>query len=231
MRASIEDSESIVFLRLGRSAEIVLTALPFPAWLALASILAYLIGGLPFGYWFVRLSSKQDIRTMGSGNIGATNVHRTAGRKAGIIVLLLDIFKGWLAVWVASALTGGSTTALALAAVLVMLGHCYPIFLGFKGGKAVACFIGAFAFITPLALLATALVFIVAVSWSKYISLGSILGALVFPLLVWLIQRPPREILLAAVFAALLIVYRHRGNLARLRAGKENVFTWKSKAA
>lgn len=168
---------------------------------------------------------------MGSGNIGATNVHRTAGKKAGLIVLFLDILKGFLAVWMASLLTHGNVLALALAAAAVMLGHCYPVLLGFKGGKAVACFIGAFAFITPLPLLATTLVFVAVVALSKYISLGSILGALVFPLLVWLIQRPPRDILLASIFAAALIVYRHQGNISRLRRRKEPTFSLKGKAA
>ncbi|HEY3936397.1 MAG TPA: glycerol-3-phosphate 1-O-acyltransferase PlsY [Bryobacteraceae bacterium] len=197
----------------------------------ISTLLAYFLGGLPFGYWFVRLSSGQDIRTMGSGNIGATNVHRTAGKKAGLIVLFLDILKGFLAVWIASLLTHGNVLALALAAAAAMLGHCYPLLLRFKGGKAVACFIGAFAFITPLPLLATTLVFVAVVALSKYISLGSILGALVFPLLVWLLQRPPRDILLASIFAAALIIYRHQGNISRLRRGKEPTFSLKGKAA
>jgi glycerol-3-phosphate acyltransferase PlsY len=199
--------------------------------ICLSTLLAYLLGGLPFGYWFVRLSSGQDIRTMGSGNIGATNVHRAAGKKAALIVLLLDILKGFLAVWIAALLTHGNILALALAAAAVMVGHCYPVLLGFKGGKAVACFIGAFAFITPLPLLAATLVFLAVVALSKYISLGSILGALLFPLLVWLIQRPPLDILLAAIFAAALIIYRHRGNISRLRRGKEPSFSLKSKAS
>jgi glycerol-3-phosphate acyltransferase PlsY len=200
----------------------------------LSTLLAYLLGGLPFGYWFVRLASGKDIRTMGSGNIGATNVHRTAGTKAGLMVLLLDILKGLLAVWLAGLITHGvtqgNTLALSLAACAVMVGHCYPVLLGFKGGKAVACFIGAFAFITPLPLLATAAVFLVVATLSRHISLGSIIGAMVFPLLVWLIQRPPLAVLLAAIFAAALIVYRHRGNIARLRSGEEPVFSFKGKA-
>ncbi len=121
-----------------------------PLAIAVSAVLAYFIGGLPFGYWFVRISSGKDIRTMGSGNIGATNVQRTSGLKAGVIVLLLDIFKGFLAVWVAAVLTHANSVALAFAAAGVMMGHCYPIFLGFKGGKAVACFVGAFLYIAPL---------------------------------------------------------------------------------
>ena len=115
-----------------------------------AAIAAYLIGGLPFGYWFVRFSLGKDIRTMGSGNIGATNVHRSAGSKAGLIVLALDIFKGFLAVWLAAALTHGAAPALAAATVAVMPRHCYPVFLGFKGGKAVACYVGAVLYLAPM---------------------------------------------------------------------------------
>ena len=190
----------------------------------LSTALAYLLGGLPFGYWFVRLTSGRDIRTMGSGNIGATNVQRSMGTKAGIVVLSLDILKGFLAVWLAALLTHGDTAALALAAVAVMLGHCYPVFLRFKGGKAVACFVGAFLYLAPLALLITTVVFVAVVALSKYVSLGSILGALVFPFALWLVNRPPSSILYASIFAATLVIYRHKGNIARLRAGKESRF-------
>jgi acyl phosphate:glycerol-3-phosphate acyltransferase len=190
----------------------------------LSTALAYLLGGLPFGYWFVRLTSGRDIRTMGSGNIGATNVQRSMGTKAGIVVLSLDILKGFLAVWLAALLTHGDTIALALAVVAVMLGHCYPVFLRFKGGKAVACFVGAFLYLAPLALLITTLVFVAVVALSKYVSLGSILGTLVFPFALWLVNRPPRSILYASIFAAALVIYRHKGNIARLRAGKESRF-------
>lgn len=190
----------------------------------LSTVLAYLLGGLPFGYWFVRLTSGRDIRTMGSGNIGATNVQRSMGTKAGIVVLILDILKGFLAVWLAALLTHGDTIALALAVVAVMLGHCYPVFLRFKGGKAVACFVGAFLYLAPLALLITTLVFVAVVALSKYVSLGSILGTLVFPFALWLVNRPPRSILYASIFAAALVIYRHKGNIARLRAGKESRF-------
>jgi acyl phosphate:glycerol-3-phosphate acyltransferase len=189
-----------------------------------STVLAYLLGGLPFGYWFVRLVSGRDIRTMGSGNIGATNVQRSMGMKAGLAVLFLDIFKGFLAVWVAAVWTHSNAAALALAVAAVMLGHCYPIFLRFKGGKAVACFVGAFLYLAPLALLATTAVFVLVVAATKYVSLGSILGAFIFPFALWSINRPPRSILYASIFAAVLVIYRHKGNIARLRTGKENRF-------
>jgi len=199
--------------------------------LILSTLLAYLIGGLPFGYWFVRLTMGSDIRTMGSGNIGATNVQRTAGTKSGLIVLLLDILKGFLAVWLAGLLNHQNIQALALAACAVMLGHCYPVFLGFKGGKAVACFIGAFALITLLPLLAVVVVFVLTVTFSRFVSLGSIAGAVTFPFLVWFIQHPSAPVFYAAVFAALLVLYRHQSNIQRLIAGKESVFTLKGKKA
>lgn len=196
-----------------------------------AAVLAYFIGGLPFGYLFVRFSLGKDVRTMGSGNIGATNVHRTAGRKAGLIVLFLDILKGFVAVWLAALISHDDALAVAAAVFAVMLGHCYPLVLGFKGGKAVACFIGAFLYLAPLALLATTLVFVLVVAGTKFISLASITGAVVFPPIYWLIYRPAPSMMIACAASALLIVYRHRANIERLRTGKENVFSFKGGAS
>ena len=110
-----------------------------------------------------------------------------------------------------------------------MLGHAFPLLLRFRGGKAVACFIGAFLYIAPLPLLAVLLVFVIVVALTKYISLGSILAALLFPLAVWLIMHPAQAILFASIFASLLIVYRHKGNIERLVAGNENVFSLKGR--
>lgn len=188
---------------------------------------AYFMGGLPFGYWFVRLSQGKDIRGMGSGNIGATNVHRSAGKQAGFIVLALDILKGFLALWLAAVITDNSALGLAVGTVAVMLGHCYPVFLKFKGGKAVACYVGAVLYLAPLALLVMVVIFVAIVTLSKYISLASILSALIFPVIYWAIYRPAAELLIATVLAGLLIVYRHKGNIERLRAGTENVFSLK----
>jgi glycerol-3-phosphate acyltransferase PlsY len=200
---------------------------PSVLFIATSTLLAYLIGGLPFGYWFVRLISGKDIRTMGSGNIGATNVHRTAGGKAGVIVLLLDILKGFVAIFLAAYLTHNDSVGVALTAVAVMLGHCYPVFLRFKGGKAVACFIGVFLYLAPLALLATTVVFLATVALSKHISLGSIIGAALFPFALWLIYTPSQPILLAAIVSAALIIFRHKANIERLRKGEEHVFSLK----
>jgi acyl phosphate:glycerol-3-phosphate acyltransferase len=195
---------------------------------AATTCLAYVIGGLPFGYLIARLACGKDIRTMGSGNIGATNVHRTVGRKAGLIVLFLDIVKGFCAVWITASVTHGNSLALALAAAAVMLGHCYSVFLRFKGGKAVACFIGAFFYLTPLALVVSLIVFILVVAISKYISLGSIIAAVVFPFPVWRVEHAAPPIILASLFAAALIIYRHKPNILRLMNGEESIFSLKS---
>lgn len=190
----------------------------------LAVVAAYLIGGIPFGYLLVRLKTGRDVRDMGSGNIGATNVLRTSGRGAGVATLLLDMAKGYCAVWLAAWLSDGSALWMSAAALGVVLGHAFPVFLKFKGGKAVASFTGAFAYLTPLPLLATAIVFAVTVAVSRHISLGSVLGALTFPLAVYLIAHPEPEVLVAALLGGLLIVWRHQSNIERLRAGTENVF-------
>jgi glycerol-3-phosphate acyltransferase PlsY len=194
----------------------------------LAVVLAYLIGGIPFGYLFVRATTGKDVRGLGSGNIGATNVLRTTGRSLAIAVLLLDIAKGYFAVWLAGWLTDGSVTWLSLAASAVLLGHCFPIFLKIHGGKAVACFIGAFLYLTPVALLAVLLLFVIVVAQTRHISLGSIVAAGLFPLAVWLIEHPPTPVLAVSVFAAILIVYRHKSNLERLQAGTESVFRFQA---
>ena len=193
--------------------------------LALAA--AYLLGSIPFGYLLVKLFTGGDVRQSGSGNIGATNVLRTTGRLAAIATLLLDIAKGVAAVWLAGWLTGGSELWTSAAALAVMAGHAFPVFLRFRGGKAVATFIGAFLYLTPLPLAAVLVVFIATVAWTRYISLGSILAAGCFPLGVWLILHPATPVILAALIAGVFIVYRHHANIARLRAGTEHVFRWR----
>jgi glycerol-3-phosphate acyltransferase PlsY len=194
---------------------------------ALALVAAYLIGAIPFGFLLVKWKTGADIRASGSGNIGATNVLRTTGWAAGAATLILDIAKGYLAVWLAGKLTGGSQMWMAAAALAVMAGHAFPLFLGGKGGKAVATFVGAYLCLTPLPLAATVAVFVVMVAWTRYISVGSIVAAGAFPLAVWLISHPPLPVLCAALVSGAFIVYRHAGNLERLRAGNENVFSFR----
>jgi len=193
----------------------------------LAVVIAYLIGGIPFGYVLVRLTTGKDVRASGSGNIGATNVLRTTGRAVAVATLALDILKGYAAVWLAAYLTNESVEVMSAAALAVMAGHAFPVFLGFKGGKAVASFIGAFLYLAPLPLFAVLFVFVVVVVTTRYISAGSILAAATFPFGVWIILHPPISVLLAALIAGAFIVWRHRENIGRLHAGTESVFVWR----
>ncbi len=187
---------------------------------------AYLLGAIPFGFLLVKWKTGADVRAAGSGNIGATNVLRTTGRTAGVTTLLLDIAKGCAAVWLADKLTKGNPLWMSGAAIAVMLGHIYPVFLKFQGGKAVACFVGAYLYLTPIPLAAVLVVFVIAVAWTRYISMGSILGAVTFPLAVWLIAHPPLPVVAAAAVSGALIVVRHRSNIERLREGTEHVFSF-----
>ena len=192
----------------------------------LAILIAYLLGAIPFGYLLTRFTTGKDVRAEGSGNIGATNVLRAAGRGAAVTTLILDMAKGFAAVWIAGWLTDGSSGWMADAALAVMVGHAFPIFLGFKGGKAVATFAGAFLYLTPVPALAAVIVFVITVTVTRYISAGSILAAATFPLGVWLIQHATLNEVLAAVIAGAIIVYRHKENMRRMRTGKEPVFRW-----
>jgi acyl phosphate:glycerol-3-phosphate acyltransferase len=191
----------------------------------LGILIAYLLGDIPFGYLLVKLTTGRDVRASGSGNIGATNVLRTTGRAAGIATLLLDIAKGYLAVWLEGRLTGGNVEWMSAAALAVMIGHSYPALLHFRGGKAVAAFVGAYLCLTPVPLAAVLVVFVVTVAWTRYISLGSVIAAGTFPLAVWLIEHPPGTVVIAAILSGALIIYRHRENIARLHAGTEHGFS------
>ena len=190
---------------------------------------AYLIGGIPFGYLLVLLKTGQDVRAMGSGNIGATNVLRTTGRGFGVLTLLLDIAKGYFACWLMARFTAQDASWIAAAGVAVVLGHAFPVFLKFQGGKAVASFVGVALQIAPAALLGVVIIFVITVAATRYISLGSILGAGLFPFGVWLIYHPVWQVLAAVFFCGGFIVWRHRSNIERLRAGTENVFRFGGK--
>jgi glycerol-3-phosphate acyltransferase PlsY len=189
----------------------------------------YLIGAIPVGYLIVKGKTGRDVRAFGSGNIGATNVLRTMGRAAGVITLLLDILKGFTAVWLMAFVSESDPLWKSAAALAVMAGHAFPVFLGFKGGKAVASFIGAFLYLTPAPLLAVLVIFAIVVAITRYISLGSIVAAGTFPLGVWLILHPPAPVWIAALIAGAFIVYRHRANIERIRNGNENVFSFGGK--
>ncbi len=196
---------------------------------AILLLAAYLIGGIPFGYLLVRLKTGQDVRQSGSGNIGATNVLRTTGRTFGVLTLLLDIAKGYFACWLMARFTASDPVWTALAGVAVVLGHAFPVFLKFQGGKAVASFVGVALHIAPAALLGVLIVFIVTVAATRFISLGSILGAGLFPIGVWLIYHPVWPVVAATAFCGAFIIWRHSSNIQRLRAGTENVFRFGGK--
>ena len=193
--------------------------------LALAA--AYLVGGIPFGLIVVRLMTGRDVRESGSGNIGATNVLRTTGRAAGVITLVLDALKAVFAVWLAGKLTGGSMLWMSFAAFAVLVGHAFSIYLKFTGGKAVASFVGAFAYLTPEPMLAVVLLFVLIVAWTRYLSLGSIIAAGLFPVACWMILHPGWPVLVSAACSAMLIIYRHLENIARIHADKESVFRFR----
>ena len=190
----------------------------------IAIVAAYLIGGIPFGLIIVRLKTGADVRASGSGNIGATNVLRTTGRVAGVLTLLLDAAKGLASVWLAGYLTGDNVFWMSFAALAVMLGHAFPVWLKFRGGRAVAPCLGAFAWLTPVPLAAVAILFVLVVWFTRYLSLGSIIAAGLLPVACWMILHPDWPVLAASVGAAVLIIARHRDNIARIRAGNENIF-------
>jgi glycerol-3-phosphate acyltransferase PlsY len=189
----------------------------------LAVVVAFLVGGIPFGYLLVRWKTGEDVREKGSGNIGATNVLRTTGRAIGIATLLLDIAKGLFAVWLAGKLSDSSPVWMSLAALAVMAGHAYPVFLKFQGGKAVASFIGAFLYLTPIPMIAALVVLIIVVAATRQISMGSIVAAGTLPLAVWMIEHPAPSVVVAALVAGVFIIVRHRANIQRIRSGTENV--------
>ncbi len=192
----------------------------------MAVFIAYLIGAIPFGYLLVKLTTGKDVRASGSGNIGATNVLRTTGRAIAVVTLLLDIAKGYVAVWHAGHATHGDEMWMSAAALAVMAGHAYPVFLKFKGGKAVASFVGAFLYLTPVPMAAILILFVIIVAATKYISAASVVCAALFPLGVWMILHPAWPVWLASLIAGAFVVVKHKSNIDRLRSGNENVFRW-----
>ncbi len=183
-------------------------------------VLAYLLGSVPFGYLAGRLLRQEDIRNYGSGNIGATNVMRLLGPAAAGAVLVLDIGKGVAAVLLARFLAG-SEFWWWLAALAVLIGHCWPLFLGFKGGKATATGLGTLFVLTGATVWGTILILAgVVLALTRYVSLVSILAAAALPFLLWLFRYPPANIYIGTAIAA-LVIYRHRANLGRLIKGTE----------
>ncbi|TLM66269.1 MAG: glycerol-3-phosphate 1-O-acyltransferase PlsY [Deltaproteobacteria bacterium] len=183
----------------------------------------YLIAAIPTGVVLTRLMGFEDVRTKGSGNIGATNVYRVAGKLPGILTLCGDILKGFLPLLAVKLWLAPTPLQLGLTGVVAIVGHCYPVYLRFKGGKGVATALGIFLVLDPLALLGACLVFLGAVLATRYISLGSVLAAVTAPLLTLLFHRP-LPLIAGAGAIGTLIVWRHRDNLRRLLAGTENRF-------
>lgn len=186
----------------------------------LVLIAAYLLGSLPFGYIMSKILLKTDIRQHGSGNIGATNVLRVVGWRAALPVFLLDMLKGFLAVIIARLAIDVPAVYLG-AGFLAMLGHSYPVFLGFRGGKAAATAIGVMAALSGWALLIMALVALVVVALTRYVSFGSIVGALLVPL-IFLILGYELPYVIFGIATALLIIVRHKENIERLLKGTES---------
>lgn len=189
-------------------------------------VAAYLLGSVSFGYLIVKIKEGKDVRSVGSGNAGATNVLRASSLSAAILTLALDLAKGAAAV-LGTRLLEAPPPVVGGAAFAVVLGHVFPVFFGFRGGKGVATAAGALGALEPLAMLATLVVFIAVVLWKRYVSLGSIVAAMVFPLLAWAGHRlgkmpdvTPSVIIASAAIAA-LVLFRHRGNLRRLLRGAE----------
>jgi acyl phosphate:glycerol-3-phosphate acyltransferase len=187
----------------------------------LIPLISYLLGSIPFGFILVRTSEGKDIRTMGSGNIGATNVFRRS-KLSGMLTLLLDAGKGYLAVALAGWL-GGTESWLAVAAVFAILGHVFTIWLKFKGGKGVATGCGAFLALSPMAVLTTLGLFVVVLIATRYISAASIIATAFFPL--WgRLYDVPTPVLGWASLGAVIIIAKHRQNIRRLFSGTENKF-------
>ena len=208
--------------------------LAITVWLHSLSIVvaAYLLGSIPTGYLLVRFVRKQDIRTVGSGNIGATNVLRSGAKGLGAATFLFDVLKGVLAVLVGARLASAGFppiplhNAEALAALCAVLGHMFPVWLGLRGGKGVATAFGVFLVLVPYAALASLAVFVAVMALFRYVSLASILAAAAFPLFAWITTPWARNYLIMAIIGIVsgLILAKHQQNILRLMAGTEYRF-------
>lgn len=192
----------------------------------IGALAAYLLGSMPFGYWAARARGV-DIRSVGSGNIGATNVLRALGPRAAAPVLVMDMLKGFLGaaagVWCAGRFGGGASLGAVVGGLAAFSGHNWSFLLGFRGGRGVATGAGAALYIMPQAVLLGLAVVVVTVAVTRYVSLGSILAASAVALYALLGAMPPEKKLFA-VLAAAVIVYRHQPNIGRLLAGTEAKF-------
>jgi len=187
--------------------------------LVLAVLCAYLIGSIPFALLLARRFGGHDLHRIGSGNIGAANVLRASGVRAGVVVAALDILKGAAGVLVAARMTSVENVG-AIAGFAAVVGHIYPVWLRFRGGKGVATACGVFSVLAPLAVPAALLAFVATIWATRYISLGSVAASLVLPPIAWATGAPEAVVLTACALAT-LIIFRHRSNLVRVRIGTE----------
>lgn len=185
-------------------------------------IAAYLIGSIPTGLIFGKLIWKKDLRQFGSHNIGATNAWRVLGKKAGLLVFILDFIKGQLGVLLGTCILS-TPGAMVVGGLLAMFGHMFPIFLGFKGGKGVATSLGVIAALMPKITVIVFIVWLVLALLTRYVSVASITAAALAPILAALFQEPISYFLFVLI-AAIFIVVRHKENIKRLKAGRENKF-------
>ena len=196
-------------------------------WLPLAG---YLLGSIPFGILLTRLFGGGDIRAAGSGNIGATNVTRVAGPIAGILTLVLDAAKGAAAVGLAAHFSASSAVWMTATGFAALVGHCFPVWLKFRGGKGVATGAGIFLALCWPAAVGAILLFLLVVAFFRFVSLGSIAAAASMPLLIYFLwaprHAPPPSVTIFAFAAAMLIVYKHDGNIQRLVEGREPRFSF-----
>ena len=210
----------------------------------IVAVVSYFLGSIPFGYILVKLFLKQDIRATGSGNIGATNVARSGAKGLAIATLLLDVFKGWLAVWLSvwvlafkwapyshgglsgahSWLSEGHLGTESFAALIAIIGHMFPVWLRFRGGKGVATGVGAFAALAPMSIGIVLILFLAVAAITKYVSLGSILAASAFPVIAHFINGYSGLPLVLMSVGSALIILKHHENIRRLLAGTEHKF-------
>lgn len=201
---------------------------------AQVAVFAYLIGSTPFGWLMGKLFFKEDIRKSGSGNVGATNALRRFGTLPGIIVLLLDMAKGIVAVYLASKIFEPQSLSLTLAAAFVILGHIFPIWLSFQGGKGVATAAGAFLMIVPLPLIIALAVFLLTVAITRYVSLGSIFASislLICVILYHVYHFLHISMLILTILLVALIIYKHKDNIKRLANNQESRISFSKKGS
>jgi glycerol-3-phosphate acyltransferase PlsY len=197
-------------------------------WISILT-LAYLLGSIPFGLVLVWVFRRQDVRSTGSGNIGATNVARSGGKALGLITLLLDALKGYVAVLIAAhfapSLAGAPSTLAIAAAVAAVLGHVFPVWLKFKGGKGIATALGVFIALAPWVALASLLVFILIVALTRYVSLASIIAAITVPFFALVLAHPHnRQLLTGLSIISFIGIAKHHANIRRLLNGTESKF-------